>query len=304
MKEFLVTPKAGSVPFVSAVVFKYKGSNCTGFTLDWGDGSEPIRQYAQSSSCDDYTVKKTAKHTYVKQGDFRITLTAQQNGRSDIRMQAVHSGTSVAQHFDISPTEGDAPLLVGTSFLMPDNDCASYKIDWGDGSQDTRTATADTCAVHSNVKTISITHTYTNTGQYTMKLYLGSGAIDSLPVVEQRQITVENSGQGANSRQATISVSPTSGVSPLVTRVVLKGTDEACASYLIDWGDGTAPQRHEASEQDSNSSACNGTPFTKEFVHTYFIPGTYTLKTKVGTKALSLQPYEYQYIVVNSANTQ
>ncbi len=298
LREFLVTPKAGSIPFISAVVFSYQGSDCTAFTLDWGDGSTPIIQYPQNSgSCDDYIVKKTARHTYVKEGDFTITLTVRKNGITQTYTQQVHSGTSFANHFDIAPTEGDAPLLVGISFLAPDNNCVSYKIDWGDGSQDSKVATQDTCETNNKVKTVSTTHSYSSNGNYTLKLYLGTGDLSSIPIVEQRQVFVReaNYGSGVTVKKTTVTVSPTSGKAPLVTKVILQGKNEECTSYRIDWGDGTTAQLKEAQMND-----CDSGSFTREFIHTYFIPGTYTIKARAGEGNLYALHDEYQYVTVTN----
>ncbi len=295
-KSFILTPNAGSVPFISAAVFSYKGSNCTSFTLDWGDGSEPIVQYAQSDNCDSYTVQKTAKHTYVKEGDFTVRLTISREGKTESYSKKVHSGTPFARHFDINPTQGEAPLLVGMSFAIPDNNCSAYKVSWGDGNVDSKEATEENCD-DSSVRMQSLTHSYQNPGDYTLVLHMGqSKDLDSLPVVEQRIINVKGSDSSDSAgRQYVITVRPTSGSAPLVTRVQLKGTAEACTSYEIDWGDGTAKQLHTADSSDN----CSGN-FVKDFVHTYFIPGTYTLKVRAAQGSLTDVPYEYQYISVSN----
>ncbi len=292
-KSFLVTPTAGSVPFVAAVVFSYEGSDCTSFRLDWGDGSTPVVQYPQGSSCDNYIVKKTAKHTYVKEGEFEITLQISQKGKTETYRKTVHSGTPFARHFDINPTQGDAPLLVGVSFAIPDNECTAYKVEWGDGTESSKAKSSDNCG-DSTVKMQSLTHTYQESGTYTLRLRLGQAPLENLPVVEQREIVVKSATQSASTGQSVISVHPTSGKAPLLVRVNLKGQEEACTSYEIDWGDSTAKQVYTASE----SSNCDG-DFVKEFVHTYFIPGTYTLKVKAGKASLVSYPYEYHYINVN-----
>ncbi len=294
VKDFLVTPNAGSVPFVSAVVFKYKGSNCTSFTLDWGDGSTPTVQYPQGGSCDDYLVKKTVKHTYTKKGNFTVKLSISQNGKTETYSKEVHSGTPFARHFDINPTEGDAPLLVGLSFAIPDNACSAYKVDWGDDTQESKEKSADSCS-DSEVKMQALTHTYNQPGDYTLRLYMGQTPLDSLPVVEQREIKVRstNSDSSSDYRKNIISVRPSAGKAPLVVRVSISGESASCSSYEIDWGDSTAKQIYTADQKN-----CSGN-FGKELIHTYFIPGVYTLKVKAGKQDLSQIPYEYHYITVS-----
>ncbi len=294
LKNFSVTPKLGSVPFTPAVTFEYKGSNCTAFTLDWGDGSTPIVQYAQSSSCDDYTVRKTARHTYVKDGEYTITLSVTNGSKSDTYTEKVTVGKTAAQHFDVSPTSGDAPLTVGVSFAAPDNECTAYKLDWGDGSYDSKNAQPQAACDTSTVKVFALTHTYKNQGRYTLKLHLGSNTdAESAPLVEQREINVKASSVSGN--QSRISVNPTAGNVPLIVKVRIEGEGEACTGYEINWGDGTASQTFEAQDTE-----CDTSNFIKEFVHTYFIPGTYTLKAKAGHGKLGTLPYEYQYITVQS----
>jgi len=90
-------------------------------------------------------------------------------------------------------------------------------------------------------------------------------------------------------------VRPTSGKAPLIVKVTVAGQGEACTSYDINWGDGTSNQSFEAQETE-----CGSDNFVKEFVHTYFIPGTYTLKAKAGHGKLTDLSYEYQYITVQS----
>ena len=301
MKSFMLTPKAGTPPYMVAAVFEYKGSNCTGFTLDWGDGSTPITQYPQSSTCDDYTVKKIAKHTYIKEGDFQVTMRIARAGKQEVYTRQVHSGTPYANHFDVMPTEGDAPMLVGVSFTTPDNECVSYKLDWGDGNVDSKEASSTECQ-DNGIRTRSLLHSYVNPGDYTLRLYLGDGTLETLPIIEQREIhvkTSQGSSDGATLVRTGISVAPTSGKAPLVVKVNINGDYQECSSYEVDWGDGTAKQIHHATMTGDSCNSSTGTPFSKEFIHTYFIPGTYTLKARAGKGALNSLGYEYQYINVS-----
>ncbi len=291
-RNFFVTPKAGSLPFLAALSFEYTGSNCTSFTVDWGDGSKPFVQYANSSYCDDYIVKKTIKHTYVKEGEFTVILSVNKPGRSKTYFAKVNAGKISANHFDVSPTSGDAPLLVGLSFTT-DTACSAYKIEWGDGSEESGGAENSVSAdCEPKVETVARTYKYSQPGDYTFRLYLGSG--NDLSVVEQRQIYVKSGAASSSSYDSTsISVSPTFGTSPVITHVNIKGND--CTSYFVDWGDGTSVQQFEA----DNTGDCNSVT-DKEFVHSYFIPGTYTLKVKAGSGALSALTPEYHNIIVNS----
>ncbi len=290
-QDFKVTPKIGSVPFVAAASFSYKGSNCTSFTLDWGDGTNPIIQYATNTqSCDDYIVKKTAKHTYTKKGTFTVKLKINRLGVSRTYTEEVNVGKVVANHFEISPTYGVAPLIVGASFVLPDSSCASYKIDWGDGNIDSEIGSASNCQT-SSLRPRSIIHTYSEPGTYTVRLYIGEG--EALQLVEQREVVVKESSSANFNKEIKISVSNTYGKYPLTTRVILSGEGQECLNYLIDWGDGTSPQIRQ-----SATTNCDSQSFVKEFVHTYFIPGTYTLKIQAGKKALIDIAPEYHYVTV------
>ena len=300
VSDFIVTPKAGSIPFVSAVKFKYTGMNCTSFVLDWGDGSTPVTQISDASSCDNFTVKKTAKHTYVKKGDFIITLTVTRNGKTERYMEQVHSGTPVASHFDIGPTSGEAPLLVGASFTLPDSNCSSYRLDWGDGkieSKDASVSTQEECSHRPYIE--SMTHTYNAPGDYALKLYMGVGSADNAILVEQRNVTaIPASGENVV-KVGKIVITNTNGSSPLVTKVHITGTGAQCFSYLIDWGDGTAPQIRNM-HGNADGQCDDESTLSEDLVHTYFIPGRYTMRVKAGLKPLSMMNYEQHFITVNN----
>ncbi len=292
VNNFYVTPKAGSAPFQVALSFEYQGSNCTAFSVDWGDGSPTYQDYAKSSNCDNYKVRKILKHSYSKEGEFTVTLNVTKNGKTETYKKLIKSSQITSQNFDIGPVYGTAPHYVGVVFALPDF-CTSYKVDWGDGSQDKEVKNADVCAqaVHSK----SLLHRYSDPGTYQLKLYIGKGEVENLPLVEQREIIVEASNQAQSEGQIlaqnlSISLSPNSGKAPITTKLIIQGNASACFAYKIDWGDGTFNQ---IKDKDVNCNEDEQIDIYKEFTHSYLLPGTYEVMVSIGKSLSELNTQRY-----------
>jgi hypothetical protein len=97
---------------------------------------------------------------------------------------------------------GAAPLLtaVHTSFINPNQECWSYRVDWGDESpidQSESRGSSKTCSTFSSSKATEkiLTHTYMTAGSYTITAKSNATRIntllDRIVAVEQHRITVQ-----------------------------------------------------------------------------------------------------------------
>lgn len=293
--DFYVTPKRGDLPLETVLSFSYTGANCTSFSIDWGDGTQPIVSTQKTELCDNYKVKKIARHFYKNKGKYTITLRVSRGGKNEFYTEQVEAGVKPqAGNFDISPSSGKAPLVVGVTFVSGADSCSSYKIDWGDGTVDEKKGVGANC--NPLFKVFAKTHTYQSPGSYNFKLYVGIG--DTLKLVESRYIEVQEKEVAASgdssAKQITASVEPTSGKAPLQVKVKIKSSNTSCLSYKIDWGDNTSAVEKES--LNCNSSEQGG--FDREFMHTYFTPGVYYLKLKLGQGYLNTLSEDVYSILV------
>jgi PKD repeat protein len=121
------------------------------YSWNWGDGTPA-------------GTGKTAAHTYGSWGNYNVTLTVTDGGGSSTKTQTV-----TANQPPIVNAGPNETVLLGllytesATFSDPDNDGPwSYTIDWGDGSS--------TSGSTSSQGTITGTHTYLLTGQYTIRV--------------------------------------------------------------------------------------------------------------------------------------
>jgi|GEM_PF-2854771 len=115
------------------------------------------------------------------------------NGRikARYRITATKEGKSVAQHespyftihanatfrdFELTPVRGKAPLEVVTANSFPHAECASYIVDWGDGTPDETGGTFSGKKGCTNQSyRVELKHKYAKRGTYTLRWYDNSG---------------------------------------------------------------------------------------------------------------------------------
>ena len=242
-----VTPASGKAPL--AVTADASGSWDTDstpiatYTFDFGDGTLSSPQ-----------AQPTATHTYLVPGPHTVTVTVTDTGG------AASTGTAVVAVADaaptaalsVSPTRGSSPLdVTADASASSDPDAtpiARFTFDFGDGSGPTEQTSA------------SATHTYVNDGTYVVTLSVTDSAGNTSSTTQQVVI-------GAPT--AALSVSPTSGISPVaVTADASASSDPGAtpiASYSFDFGDG----------------AVIGPQSAPTATHTYTTGGTFTVKVTV-----------------------
>ncbi|QSH39306.1 hypothetical protein JXR01_03325 [Candidatus Kaiserbacteria bacterium] len=296
-RSLVVTPEVGPVPLQVTATFSLNGSSCSSYYLDWGDGTQPLLFDAGNTACTNDIAHKRATHTYVRSGVHQITLRAGQGplSRAGVAGQTfVSVGSTITTGLALSPSTGSVPFTTSITFPVKGSTCTSYEADWGDGTVDRFEPSSFTNCVQ-DTGTQSLTHTYNNAGTYKVEFKTGNARLSQLPVTGRWDVLVDNT----ISADASLKIEPTSGIAPLAVKVTLAGYSEACTSYLIDWGDGTQPEFY-----DGDFENCEGFRFQKLFTHAYTTPGTYTIRTKVGTRtALANIPFNSQSIIVGSLGT-
>ncbi len=155
---------------------------------------------------------------------------------------ALFNGAPIAS-FNVSPTTGPAPLLIevnGASSIDPEGDVLTFNWDFGDGSFGSG---------------VSATHTYTNEGQFTIRLTVTdsqgkqSSTAQTIWVIEP-----------SNLPEASFTASPSSGGTPLTVAFNAAASSDpngTISTYIWTYGDG------------STGSGVS-------VIHTYAAEGTYT----------------------------
>jgi PKD repeat protein len=148
-------PVANFTSRCSALTCSFDASGTTAqanatYSWNWGDGTAGTG--------------KTTTHTYRSWGNYNVTLTVTDGGGSSSKTQMV-----TANQPPIVNAGPNEMVLLGllytesATFSDPDNDGPwSYRIDWGDGSASSGST--------SSQGTITGTHTYLLTGQYTIRV--------------------------------------------------------------------------------------------------------------------------------------
>ena len=291
-RNLVVTPEVGPLPVQVTATFSLNGSSCSSYYLDWGDGTQPLFFDAGNAPCINDIAHKRATHTYVRPGLYQVVLRAGQGPLSKVAVvgqTSVSVGSTIPTGVTLSPPTGSVPFTTSITFPVRSSTCTAYEADWGDGTIDRFEPSRFTrCA--QDTGTQSLTHTYNNAGTYTVEFKTGNTRLSQLPVIGKWNVLVDN----AIGADTSLKIEPTSGTAPLAVEVTLTGYSEACTSYLIDWGDGTQPELY-----DSGFENCEGFPFQRLFTHAYTAPGTYTIRTKVGTRTPLVNiPFNSQLIVV------
>lgn len=275
--SFAVSPVAGAAPLRVSATFEFRGSSCTSYQIDWGDGTTPVSYQAPTgATCSNDTVRKQATHTYTTAGAYVVTLRVGQGsvytlpitGRSNVLVQGT-GGTSSEASLFLSTTQGNAPLTVQATLRSETpSTCTSYEIDWGDGSAPARRDASASGCTTLDAFSQQFTHVYQNSGSYVLKARAGRGSIHNLRSIDQR-ITV---GTGTTGSTTGCFIDPNSGIAPLASRarILLGGTlCDGALTYSIDWGDGTVSPTQVCADQN---------PHYAQLTHTYQQPGTYTAR--------------------------
>jgi len=161
------TPTAGSSPL--AVVFSgfvNAAGECNPpeYKIDFGDNQSVVVP-VQGCAAHSYSVT----HLYGG-GNFIARL---YRGGTEIATRSISvSGTSETDmaQFSVTPGSGGDPKQVRVEFDLSTS-CTGYELDWGDGSSK-ETQAQGTCEGSSVTK--QFTHTYTDTGSYTITLKRGT----------------------------------------------------------------------------------------------------------------------------------
>jgi peptidoglycan hydrolase-like protein with peptidoglycan-binding domain len=73
--SFYIKPASGDAPLEIALSFALNGTNCSSYSVDWGDGTAPLAHDAgRPATCAQQPVTLFEKHTYVKAGSYTVTL--------------------------------------------------------------------------------------------------------------------------------------------------------------------------------------------------------------------------------------
>jgi PKD repeat protein len=248
-----VVPASGVAPLpVNATVTCTDPiAQITSVTLDWGDGSGQIK----------VTSSSPIPHTYGAAGSYPATVTAidaQFNTTSISQPVTVTPNLPPTCTLAVDPASGTAPLSVTATgnCTDPDGDTLTEVLDWGD---------------HSSSPGPSGTHTYTKTGNYTVKLTATDPA--NLTGFASQNVTVSRN----QTPTFTLTVAPTSGPAPLTVSAtaICSDKDFDTLTIVISWGDG------------ATTNSATGT-------HTYTHPRNFTVTgtatDPVGNTGTASQP--------------
>lgn len=277
--SFAVSPVAGAAPLQVSATFEFRGSSCTSYQIDWGDGTTPVSQQAPSGgTCSNDSVRKQATHTYTTAGAYVVTLRVGQGsvyaipivGRANVLVQGTGTSASEASLY-LSSTQGNAPLTVQATVRSDTpSSCTSYYINWGDGTAPVQRDASVLGCTSADTFSQQFTHVYQNAGAYVLQARAGRGSLNNLQQIEQR-ITVSSGTTGGGTITGCF-IDPNTGGAPLATRarILLGGTlCDGALTYSIDWGDGTTSPTRTCADQNAHYD---------QLAHTYQSPGVYTAR--------------------------
>lgn len=244
-------------------------------TIDWGDTSSST--YALAAG----TRTFSATHAYATAGSFTITATVtdRDGGRSSSTATlVVLPSNNPPANLVVQATaalEGGSTTL-SVSFTDPEvTDTHTVAITWGDGSP------ADSVALGAGVWTTSLTHTYLETGTYTVAVTVTDGG--GLSVAGGTTVTATNAAPSLSS----LVFSPSSVTDHQTVTVSGTFSDPGTAdTYTVTfaWGDGST---------SSQSLSAGVRAFSGS--HDYLTAGTYAVTVTVtdrdngaGTQSASL----------------
>lgn len=172
------SPLSGAAPLAVNFMGLVNSANaCSGepYSINFGDGqTTPI----QVNGCTANSFAVT--HTYTG-GNFIARLL---RGSTEIRSVSISTGTAVPESggfLAVTPGYGGDVYSVEAEFDL-DSTCTRYDIDWGDGSAHS-SQSQGSCG-SGNVVTKRLSHTYEETGSYTITLKRGANlsTIDTVGV--------------------------------------------------------------------------------------------------------------------------
>ncbi|MDX1523092.1 MAG: PKD domain-containing protein, partial [Anaerolineae bacterium] len=152
---FSGSPTLGFAPL--AVTFVNTSTNASAYTWDFGDGGTSL--------------EASPVYTYTQSGAYTVTLQAGNGSVTDTLTRTAYitvlEPPAPVADFAATPTGGTVPLAV--TFANSSTNASAYTWDFGDGS------TASQLSIINSP--LSITHTYTQSGVYTVTLQAGNGTI-------------------------------------------------------------------------------------------------------------------------------
>ncbi len=221
--------------------------------VDWGDGT--VDNFAGAVTSDTHSYASTGSSTSKM---FTITITATDNSASysSTSSQVTINDRVPSPSFNPSSTalSTGQNVTLTISATDPDGTVTAIKVDWGDGTIDTLSAT-----------TTSDTHSYSSTGTSTSKTFTiavsatdnsGSTGISSsqVTVSDRLPITAFTASPPSLSTGQTVIVSITSS-----------DPDGTISSTKVDWGDGTVDTLTGAPKTDTHSYTSTGSASSKTF---------------------------------------
>ena len=216
---FSSTPQTGDRPL--AVTFTNASTDASQYAWDFGDGFG--------------SVIPSPVHTYTTSGIYTVTLHASDGVLTDTMIQTNHITVTTpppSAHFSGSPLDGPNPLTV--IFSNSSSEATNYLWTFGDGQTS---------------NSVNPSHTYTQTGSYTVTLQAGNGTVTDTHTQPSYIIVTE---------PVIAAFTPVSTTIPLTSSVQFVNSSSGATDYLWDFGD------------ETTSTATNPS-------HTYSQIGTYTV---------------------------
>ncbi len=161
------------------------------YTVDWRDGAAASQYEVITNKCtgtndnSQMLSTKTFLHNYNNPGSYSPRLTVSIGSAHYKKIQNI---TIEKPNLTVSPAWGFKPLI-STAKFTADESCVmgnatnvTYNIDWGDGSADSGyTKALPSCGSSFTSRTIdrTYTHTYQNTGRYTVTLTISKSNMET-----------------------------------------------------------------------------------------------------------------------------
>jgi PKD repeat protein len=210
--KFNVNTSSGNVPMTVAFTNVSTGANITGWTWNFGDGTN--------------STATNPTHKYTVAGTYTANLTVTNDGGSSTSASKTITVNTVpiAANFTGSPTSGDASLAVTFTDLSVGSGIDLWQWNFGDGS--------------ANVSTTSSTnpsHTFSSYGNYTVTLTVTNTAGSSSTLQRVNYITVWDAKPVAN-----FTGNVTSGAVPLTVLFTDHSTGANITLWQWSFGDGSS----------------------------------------------------------------
>ncbi|WP_233866604.1 PKD domain-containing protein [Paraburkholderia adhaesiva] len=254
-----VEPQHGELPALTVTcTITQRNGVASEFRIDWGDGTTSTTT----------TTTTPNEHTYTRDGTFEVSVTATFRGES---LPPVSAGVVVVVippyevTAEVSPSSGQAPLLVTLTITEQWDAADVFEVDWGDGSG------------LDIVQTTTPTHTYVSAGTFNVTV---------TPVFAGlRDATVEaGTVEVTPAYTYSASVTPTEGDPPLPVTLTITEANGSAGSFDINWGDGTVET--------------GLTGLTHE--HAYTTTGAFTIIVTAHYNGVAQVPYTLAPVVVTT----